>query len=257
MSLVINSNDIISSWNRQSNYFLDTYPNFSQILIKPMGLASWWNKDTSANTVADINWTKINLFSAMLNESRFYIWNSVAWDYGSPWQVQIWSWTVSWNAEITLNVTLTRLWCPFTFVWWEIVWKQVYWNWFLYTYDNNNTNYFISWEQTGLIMTTQLLHSDWTLTNVNTWNVRIVWAWSGRNATGEIFSQSSWWVAQAWDMIVVSISWTIKVHTTWNISARTTYFWLLFWYDWTTATWIWWSATAPTCPCRPIQISIE
>lgn len=140
MSLVVNSNDIISSWNRQSNYFLDTYPNFSQILIKPMGLASWWNKDTSANTVADINWTKINLFSAMLNESRFYIWNSVAWDYWSPWQVQIWSWTVSWNAEFTLNVNLTRLWCPFTFEWWEIVWKQVYWNWFLYTYDGNNTN---------------------------------------------------------------------------------------------------------------------
>lgn len=238
--LVLNTNNQGGGGYTLSNEFLEMYPDFqNSILVIPPTSVNWTLPETHS-----VNGTKINFRSWTLTAPNF--WNNST-DAG---RISIWWW--SWaNYDRTTNF---RVWIPNKLNWWEIIWKKLIW-WVAWVFTSSqwwsSTTMSVRIDKLDYIV--KLLHSDWTLTTI--WTVAITGeALSWMYANQERYYQydnvktveTSWVVAQEWDLIVVDYD--VKIHC----QTTSTSYWgtgnLLLWYKMT---------SDDLKRIRPLQISID
>ena len=244
--LVIDSNQ---AWwfDRKSNFMIWWYPDFSKLLVKPQETVS-----PTSWTYFQLYWIDIHWIASNLSENTYYKWTSTASTY---WQFTVFGSSCQWNKTYASYDTITttqikRVLIPWMLQGWEIIWKEILYDWSI----TQSSNYSAMNWKAMMKAVVQLLHSDWTLTDV--WEIYFLNQTSFSSITSKTYIcknyiQTNWVVAQAWDYVVVSLQDNIQVYN--NSSSPTqanVYYQVNFWYDWTPS----WTMNQKT---SPIQISID
>lgn len=271
MSLVINSNSWwsyeVSNWQSSTS----SYPDFSQLLLKPR----WWtsmmfdyaidkfaeNIATNLPTALNINWTIVNYLCDDLIFPNCEFWISSWWWYWSLWAFRVGSdWTEA-TMRIWLNIPLEA---------WKIIWKKIRREACasVKTGDYLTSSASITFSLTAVV---KLLHTDWTLTTV--WDISprptytgitALWIpyfieeqsnWTFWNQCYKKFveTNTAWVVALEWDIVVCDIA--MK-------SNQSSYYALIFWNNWSWDDVIFYRSISPAfiqwwIRPRPIEVSIE
>ena len=245
--LVLNTE---SSTIRTSSQSLDggnTYPDFSQILIKP----SFWRGIASApRAIEEVKWTHIHNYSSEIREdTRNYAPNLVwQWCDASIW----------WNVSSNIVVASLKSIPAGKIIWKEVIYAGVFWSWTINDY---------------LSLRAWLLHTDWTITYLTEEKKLYEPSWSYPYLKFPNWAANAWlaicqyqrvfervitrgFISKEWDRLIVVVGWKCT-----NSSNKVSYIW--FWND------SWWAlighrySSSPEvtpwiqCPCTPIQISIE
>ena len=242
--LVLNTNNEWAKviW-RASNEAYKSYPDFSQILIMPSYRA---DKQGQTSWTISIYWVPVHSYTATIFEGEFN--SGTIWSAANIWD--IW-WILSNDVTTGTATYYHRIAADFKLKWWEVVWKEIRWKYYVYYWVNSAATY-MTWDIVTSIKV-YLIHQDWTMTLVNSdshdrWDKQMGYYASGNWWTNwyEFSLSASWTTAQAWDVIMVEIVWDRT--TAWTASSvYTTYLW--FWCLW----WTW----VNDSQAYPIQISIE
>lgn len=242
--LVLNTNNEWAKviW-RASNEVYKSYPDFSQILIMPSYRAE---KQGQTSWTISIYWVPVHSYTATIFEGEFN--SGTIWSAANIWD--IW-WIYINEATNSIATYYHRVAADFKLKWWEIVWKEIKWKYYVY-YAASSTATYMTWDVVTSIKV-YLIHQDWTTTLVNSdshdrWDKQM-WYYSSRDwwiNWYEYISSASWTTAQAWDVIMVEIIWDRT--TAWTATSNyTPYLW--FWR-------LWWTGVNDS-QAYPIQISIE
>ena len=246
MSLVLNTNASGGGWYVVSNESLWMFPDFQNASQLVIDRALLFDNGATVNDwhyVESVNWTKINFRCSSIVAPDYRLW--VNWS--NSWTLWLW---IIWNRLWTWT---KRRWLQQKLNWWETVWKQIIFPAPLYL---------ASWTAGGwyhatdvqIDMTVGLLHSDWTISQLwttsftpswwsttsawwiwtrynpetNSWRTMMKLSWMALNWTQIVSWQ--WVVAQAWDYIVLTITYAIKTQPwSWWVAVDFSQ-WVWFWY---------------------------
>lgn len=259
MSLVINSNDQ-ASWFLVSNQPIWMSPDFqnSALFFVDGNISTTrWHTVSSNPIVASINWTPINNWCSEVIVPDYFTW--VNWtDAGS------WAFAQHWY-QTSNGSNARRFAIKQQLQWWEIVWKNVlfpvpkricvWWN-----------NIVVPFCRLNYIV--ELLHSDWTITQVATtfhdlttnafsyvfwvWYYIVDWQWTS-SLWRITWVASVWWteliswpwfVAQAWDYLCLNLELTFRA----NYSDSSYDGGVWFWYKYT---------NNDMYRYRPVEVSLD
>lgn len=240
--LVINANNA-QEWFILSNSQLWIYPDLRANLFLSLDTLFYQTENSTPATTSAIEtiWgTNINRYSARFLMPEYLTWLS-SWD-ACP------IWILSWSPDTSYHAQSIRIWLEYWFVGGEIVWEEIVWGWIvsmaasLSTLSNVKCN--------SVIFTIQLLHTDWTLTQIATktyistetgggWSATNIWnalpSWNvfytdfadGVTTLPEKTTQT-WTTANAGDRLVLDISYSMRKSTSWAQPL-----WLFFGYKYT------------------------
>ncbi len=243
--LVINANNA-QEWFILSNSQLGVYPDLKSNLFLSldnlMDVAA--NTTPATQTAVETIWgTNINRYSVRFLMPE-YLTGLPSWDTQPLWLVCI----DSAHSGAYTSVSF-RVWLEYWFEGWEIVGEEIIWWGILGILTSSaNTNYGYGYVK-NVKFTVQLLHSDWTLTQIaektlisaetNFWSdvggevwktvpsYKAVHYGSGGFVTPTKTTQT-WVTATVWDRLVLDISYDRKISNTATQSC-----WLFFGYKYT------------------------
>lgn len=255
--LVLNTNEQ-NKGNRVSNQMLWQYPDFRQILMKPVvtiweGLIDISNApgvvkkiitpETYWTIVYSVNWTAINFWCHKLLEDKIYEsiqWTnsflklykgyiSIYWGGYSAWKLYQTSWTNTSKLRIGLNDS--------PLLWGEIVWKKIKmssilsinrnisWNnWVKISDLVQNFSFSYSWSmEIWLLRKNGTIEKIWTLPLYNE-QVSSSDDWI-KKIEKQFFMEKNfnWVTAEEWDIIIVDLLSDYNLSFSWQTSTRSEY----------------------------------
>ena len=272
--LVLNTNEQ-NKGNRVSNQMLWQYPDFRQILMKPIVnedneiiKSGNWNQfsniaitpETYWKTVKSVNWTAINFWCAKLFEDKIY--QNMGWmSYIKlcRWMLIVyWTQTNGWNTNFTNSrMSSAKLRIGLNdnpFLGWEIIGKKVIFNPILYVQKLISWTNYVSISdivekisiQYSCSLEIGLLKKDWTIKKIGTLSfydekLEIADLVTNKNVSKQLFfdEQFEGVIAENGDIIIADFLFDFKFSYSWNKS-RSEYKTI----DIMTALWFWenWSS---------------
>lgn len=263
MSLVLNTNASGGGWYTLSNESLWMFPDFqnsAQFFIDWIIGTTHWYTTSDWHYVANINWTKINDRCMNIVAPDYYTWVNT----NHLWMCWI---IMYWQASTIDTYSISRRFAIYDQLnWWEIVWKKIIFPFVVSEYAGSTWNYS---KQGKYTYTVQLLHSDWTLTDIATkthtygmsnislwssWTQRIILdgtrvsqslsRMSMQNVVWDTLYTWNWVVASAWDYLCLKIDLTEANAWSWD----TLYNWINFWFKYTSEDWE---------RYKPVEVSLD
>ena len=226
--LVLNTNQ---NWELKSNVRWTGFPDFSQIIIKPVSsIREWRGQIATSPAVKTINGTPINVWTDVVYEEKMKSLPS------GQYQWEGFSFVCSENNSDPVTYSC-RVWVPKTLSWWEVIGKEVYFECYCV----------IRWE-IKLKVTPKVIHTDWTIDSAG--DAPLIQLSKGLNVQN--FSLGGL-IARSGDILVVDLECQMKNSRYSNSSNRSAYTFLKFgnqaWGNDRDDGWGW--------PAHVIQVSID
>ena len=245
--LVINSNNP-QEWFIISNSQLGVYPDLKNNLFLSLDTlldVAINSTPANANAVETIWGTNINRYAARFLMPEYLTWLN---SWGNVQPIGILCNDTAHMGNYT-PVTI-RAWLEFWFKWGEKVWDEIIWWGVVGMLASSTSNNYGNWAINSIIFTVQLLHSDWTLTQIAQQTLLSQETWRGGTDLGEVWktipsntavhyakgaaarlsiqptkTTQTWITATEWDRLVLDINYSWKIS-----NAVTTGCWLFFGY---------------------------
>lgn len=163
MSFVINPNLNDQGGNRSSNASIWQYPDFSKILMKPLG-TRWFMESYDDLVTHSVNGTPINLICEKVFERRLVMGRSNDFAYG-------WEWSVALQTNINIQpwqrtnfkTSPIRIGLLAPLQWGEVIWENILWIGALCIKGYNTST---SYKNVIISYTLGLLHTDGTISEL-------------------------------------------------------------------------------------------